>query len=450
VASCPDEPFRTGLLALADRTVELTHGSAEAYVTRGMHYAARGMFDKATADVRKAIELKPEYAEAYYYLGTTLGLQHKLPEAEAAFRKAIALKPEFADAYNNLGAALADQQNLPEAVAAYRKAIELDPHFAFAYNNLGNALVGQEKWPEAVVAFRKAIELKPDYAVAYNNLGGALNSQDKMHEAEAAYRKAIELNPSFAVAYYNLGKALADHKKLPDAIVAFQKAIDLQPDFAEAYWLLGWALQRQGKYAEAADKMKRGRELGSRRPDWPVAWSAEWVRGNEQCSRLDPKLPRFLSGEIVPADAAERVALAYMCKEDYRQFYAASTRFFSEAFADQPALADDVSNYHRRHAARAAALAGCGQGKDAADLEPKECARLRGQALAWLRADLTASQMAKDALSMQGKMRSLQQDTDFAGVRGDATLAKLPEAERQEWQKFWQEVELERRAAESK
>jgi hypothetical protein len=45
-------------------------------------------------------------------------------------------------------------------------------------------------------------------------------------------------------------------------------------------------------------------------------------------------------------------------------------------------------------------------------------------------------------------MRAWQRDEDLAGVRGD-TLAKLPEAERREWQKLWQEVEeLRKRAAE--
>jgi hypothetical protein len=34
-----------------------------------------------------------------------------------------------------------------------------------------------------------------------------------------------------------------------------------------------------------------------------------------------------------------------------------------------------------------------------------------------------------------------QKDDDLAGVREPAALAKLPEAERLEWQKFWKEVE---------
>ena len=45
-------------------------------------------------------------------------------------------------------------------------------------------------------------------------------------------------------------------------------------------------------------------------------------------------------------------------------------------------------------------------------------------------------------------MQHWQQDSDFAGIRGDA-LAKLPEAERKARTKLWKEVELLReRAAE--
>jgi len=47
-------------------------------------------------------------------------------------------------------------------------------------------------------------------------------------------------------------------------------------------------------------------------------------------------------------------------------------------------------------------------------------------------------------------MQHWQQDTDFTNVRGDA-LAKLPEAERNEWRKLWEDVaELLKKAQEKK
>ena len=44
-------------------------------------------------------------------------------------------------------------------------------------------------------------------------------------------------------------------------------------------------------------------------------------------------------------------------------------------------------------------------------------------------------------------MQLWQQDRDVAGVRGAEALSKLPEGERQDWQKLWQEVEALRKSA---
>jgi serine/threonine-protein kinase len=110
-------------------------------------------------------------------------------------------------------------------------------------------------------------------------------------------------------------------------------------------------------------------------------------------------------------------------------------------------LAENVHDGARYNAACAAALAGCGKGKDADQLEAKERGRLRRQALDWLRADLVvwSKQLeGADAKTRQAIRKTLQhwrQDPDFAGVRGEEALAKLPEAERAAWQQFWADVE---------
>ena len=56
----------------------------------------------------------------------------------------------------------------------------------------------------------------------------------------------------------------------------------------------------------------------------------------------------------------------------------------------------------------------------------------------------------KSRPAVQQTMQHWLDNKDFAGVRGDA-LAKLPEAERKDWQKLWEDVEaLRQRAARSK
>ena len=168
----------------------------------------------------------------------------------------------------------------------------------------------------------------------------------------------------------------------------------------------------------------------------------------QKCERflaLDGKLTSILQGDGQPHDAAERIALAQLC-QGYKRRQATAVRFYAEAFVEQPTLAGDVDAGHRYNAACAAALAGCSQGKDAAELSDKERAGLRQQALGWLGADLDAWQALlgkgpdKAHAVIIKQMQHWQQDTDFAGVRGPEAVARLPEAERPAWQKLWADV----------
>src|SRR5262249_6313776 len=147
-------------------------------------------------------------------------------------------------------------------------------------------------------------------------------------------------------------------------------------------------------------------------------------------------------GEAKPA-ATECLGLAYVCQA--KHLHRAAARFYTEAFAAQPRLADALLAGHRYNAACSAALAAAGQGKDAANLADREGADLRNQALDWLRADLNLwTRIAKDSPPVQAQMEQTlwhwQTDSDLAGVRDKEALAKLPPAEREAWTKLWADV----------
>jgi hypothetical protein len=192
--------------------------------------------------------------------------------------------------------------------------------------------------------------------------------------------------------------------------------------------------------------LKAGHDHGSRRPDWPYP-SARWVREAERLVELDDKLLQVQQGMAAAASAAERAQLGWLCKQPYKQLNAAAARFYADAFTAEPKLAEDLRTRHRYNAACAAVVAGCGRGKDADKLDEREQARLRRQGLAWLRADLAArsKSLKRDGAKVQPVVRQTMQqwlaDTNFAGVRDPKALAKLPEAERQDWQKLWADVQ---------
>jgi serine/threonine-protein kinase len=324
-----------------------------------------------------------------------------------------------------------------------RQAQQRTPEDFWINYELAFALVQQpETREEAIGFFRAALALQPANIAALNSLSAALRAQDRLAEAEGVLRTARRTAPEFALTRNNLGVVLRAQDRLAEAEAEFRTALRLKPEYTEAYCNLGLVLQQQGRFADALASLQRGHELGSKSPDWPHP-SAQWVRDAKALVDLDARLTQILQGEIPLTGASERIQLASFSRQSRR--YRAAVRFYTEAFAQEPALAEKMDS-HRYVAAGAAARAGYGQGKDAGELDEKERARLRRQALAWLRDDLTAWGLRLDRepdkarADVLARMKHWQQDADFAGVRGDAP-EKLPESERTAWRKLWDDVE---------
>ncbi len=425
------------------RAIELHPAYAWAYINLGVCLAKQRKLAKAELALRKATEINPGHHAAYINLGAVLVDRGNLPEAEVVCSKAIKLAPDVAQAHHSMGRLLAARGNLEAARVAYLKATRLAPEDAAPHYSLGQVLQSQGKWPEAEVAFRKVIALKPGAGNAHNELGNVLQRRKKLVEAEAVYRQAIDRKVDDADTHYSLGIALEGQNKPAEAETAYRKAIELNLDHAEAHCNLGIALQRQGRFVEALAALKRGHELGSHRGGGWRYPSGQWVRNAERLAALDVRLAKVLGGEARPASADEFILLAKLCQ--MKKLYATEARFLTDAFAAQPKLIDDLNEKLRFHAARGAALAGCGQGIDAAYLPETERCRLRNQALEWLRDDLNAWRgvLAKWPVQARPVVSSVMQhwrQDDLAVVRDKGRLARLPARERLAWAKLWTDV----------
>ncbi len=160
---------------------------------------------------------------------------------------------------------------------------------------------------------------------------------------------------------------------------------------------------------------------------------------------LDARLSAILRGDSAPKDQAERLRLAQRAYD--KALHASAARIWGEALAADPKLGDDRQAEHRYNAACSASLAGCGKGKD--DPSPDDAARakLRRQALDWLKAEL--ANWARVLDSGPPNLRAMiaptldhwKKDADLAGIRDETELARLPEAECREWRSFWVEVD---------
>jgi serine/threonine protein kinase len=235
---------------------------------------------------------------------------------------------------------------------------------------------------------------------------------------------------------YKLGNLLYTQKRLEEAWVQYQQAFQLDHTFVAVHNELGHILLAQGQLEGA--KLEFG-QLS--RDD-----ATEQIRRCDRLLALAQRLPAVLRGDDRPTSAAEQLEFADLCQQPFEGRYTLAARLYTDAFAAESNLADDINSGHRYNAACAAVLAARGQGLDAAHLDDREKARLRGQALGWLRADLSLwSRVGSGGKPPVGRtlresLQNWQDDTDLLGVRHPLPLANLPQAEREAWHKLWYDV----------
>jgi tetratricopeptide (TPR) repeat protein len=419
-----------------EEAIRLDPKNVIAHVNLGTALNDRGQGKAALRHYEEAIRLNSRYAFARYALGVALLGSGQVEEAIDHFKEALRLDPKDAKAHFDLGRAEYDRGRIVEAIAHYEESLRLDPKNAMAHYNLGVILYGRGQGEEAIAHYEEALHIDPKYAKAHNNLGNILYARGQVGPAIDHFKAAIRLDPQHAGARYNLGNALKGKGQVKDAIGYYEEALRIDPKYAEAHCNLGNTLLRQGRFEEALPHLQQGHELGSKRPNWRYP-SDRWVQRAQRLLLLDRKLPDVLAGQARPVDAEERLGLAELCTIKKRN--AAAARFYVDAFAARPALADA----HRYDAACVAARAGCGQGEDAAKLSDAERARLRRQAREWLDGELAlqAKQITRDRRAAEKTLRQWQKDSDLSGVRDPAALAQLPEEERRQWRSLWQKIE---------
>ncbi len=409
-----------------------------AHAHYGLGYALyqKGKVGEAIRHFEEAVRLDPKCAEAHVNLGVALYTKGRVDEAVGHFEEAVRVNPKDAKGHTSLGAALRDKGKVDEAISHFEQALRLDPKYSAAHNNFGNALADKGQWDEAVGHYKEAIRLDPKNALAHYNLGNATRKKGRLDEAISHFEEALRLDPKDAVTRYNLGLVLRDKGRLDEAISHFEEALRLNPKDAQGHIDLGLALEDKDRLDEAARAYRAAIALDPALP-WPHNNLGNVLRQKGQLDEAAAELRKAIA--LDPKLALPHNNLGIVLSNRGR---------FAEAVSEyRKAIQLDPQQTGRRYgAACAAAMAAGGQGIDAAKLDAKECDRLRKQALDWLQADLALWRKRLDQGTSQAgtevkeALRRWQQDTHLTRVRDAAALARLPEAERAEWQKLWADV----------
>jgi hypothetical protein len=228
----------------------------------------------------------------------------------------------------------------------------------------------------------------------------------------------------------NLSKRPSDS----DIARELNEMIALHPQHPGGYEMLGKYYLQSGDHRAALAALRKSKEFKS--PDYPMQAATYEIPMLEAEASWEAKLPGVLRGEIKPANIAEIQSLASYCATFEKKF-ALATRVVIDASKADPHVLDGwffVAKF-----AGWAAQASAGHGADGASLTDAERAAFRRQAFVWLR-DMRDQQAKKGALAnLRVYFHTIR---DLSPVRDTKELAKLPPAERAEWEELWESLKI--------
>lgn len=175
--------------------VELKWTLANLYAGEGRHDDAVGVLD---AVIRNLPETPSEDSWRYYVSrgGSLLELD-RWEKAEADLQRAVELAPEEPTALNYLGYSWAERGvNLDEAFKLIEKAVAAQPHSGAIVDSLGWAHYQRGNYAEAVMHLEKAASLEPSDPTITDHLGDVYWRLGRKVEAAYQWERALQLEPS--------------------------------------------------------------------------------------------------------------------------------------------------------------------------------------------------------------------------------------------------------------
>jgi len=150
---------------------------------------------KAVVAYDKAISLAigDEAWSVYFVRAMALEELDEWDKAEADLKKALALRPENPHVLNYLGYSWADRNiNLPQARAMLMQALSRAPTDPFITDSLGWVLFKQGDLKQAVLLLERAVSLKPYDPVLNDHLGDAYFKVGRTLEARYQWQRALD------------------------------------------------------------------------------------------------------------------------------------------------------------------------------------------------------------------------------------------------------------------
>jgi adenylate cyclase len=199
--------------AAAQRALELDEMLAEAHASLAYTLFHYFEFAASTKEFERAIELNPNYATAHqWYARTNLLMTGQFDRAIAEMKRAVELDPVSPMFHAELGGVYMVARRYDEAIEQLRNTIETDPEFYWAHRFLGLALELKGATAQAIAEYHRAFEVSDDPVVlaflahAEANIGRQNEARQILARLTEAAKTRYVPAYAFAVIHLALGE----------------------------------------------------------------------------------------------------------------------------------------------------------------------------------------------------------------------------------------------------
>lgn len=238
-------------------------GMSLAYAYRADLYIEIKEYQKALADLDKAVQLKPDFYFAYWRRGIAYTRLEAYDKAVEDLTQTLKLNPKFAGAYCDRGDAYMRLNQVKLAFKDYEKGIQLSPGTTFPYNYRAMAYVQLENYKAALLDLNRVLDLNKNNHNGYYYRGVCYYDMSEYGKAADDFTRAILLYPDKAVYYTNRAEVNIILNNFKNAIKDADIAYGFDNDDSDPLKLKAIAEARDNQFNEALNTIKKAIEMNT-------------------------------------------------------------------------------------------------------------------------------------------------------------------------------------------
>lgn len=203
------------------------------YSNRAICYLNYGLWDEAIKDATKAVDLVPDNPHPWGARGRAYAGKREFEKAFADLTRALELAKTDEDSrnlYNDRGNAYFSHREYDKAIRDYKQAVQIDKKFAKGWNNLGSAYRALGKYDDAFENLDKSIREDPVAARTFVNRARVYIARNDKVMGLSDLNKAVELDKDDVSALIDRGMFYFLSNDVQSARSDFAAAANKQPE----------------------------------------------------------------------------------------------------------------------------------------------------------------------------------------------------------------------------